>query len=163
MKKYCKIKKKEQKKVLRIMCRASELAKYTINACLDMGYKIDTPKLQKLLTIMQGEYLAEYGKVLFPEPIEVWECGVAIRRVNDDFKSYILGITEHQECYLALLDNEKYIIHNVLEKFGSFDVFELNQDPKLMRIKNEYYEKDNSVVVPPEFIRKVFAQNECIS
>lgn len=163
MKKYCKIKKKEQKKVLNIMCRASELAKYTINACLDMGYKIDTPKLQKLLTIMQGEYLAKYGEVLFPEPIEVWECGVAIRRVNDDFKSYVLGITEPQECYLALLDNEKYIIHSVLKEFGGYDVFELNQNPKLVRIKNEHYKKGESITVPTEFIRKVFTQNECIS
>lgn len=145
-----------KQKTAKIMCRASELAKYTINACLDIGYKIDTPKLQKLLTIMQGAYLAEYGKVLFPEPIEVWECGVAIRRVNDDFKSYILGITEHQECYLALLDNEKYIIHNVLEKFGSLDVFEINQEPRLMRIKEEYYQKEAPIVVPHNFLRKVF-------
>ena len=97
-----------------------------------------------------------YGKALFPEPIEVWECGVAIRRVNDDFKSYILGITEYQKCYLALLDNEKYIIHNVLEKFGSLDVFELNQDPKLTHIKEEYYQKEASIVVSPDFLRKVF-------
>ena len=146
----------KQQKTAKIMCRASELAKHTINACLDMGYKIDTPKLQKLLTIMQGEYLAEYGKALFSEPIEVWECGVAIRRVNDDFKSYILGITEYQKCYLALLDNEKYIIHNVLEKFGSLDVFELNQDPKLTRIKEEYYQKEASIVVSPDFFEEGF-------
>lgn len=145
-----------KQKTAKIMCRASELAKYTINACLDMGYKIDTPKLQKLLTIMQGEFLAKYGKILFPEPIEVWECGVAIRRVNDDFKSYILGITEYQKCYLALLDTEKDIIHSVLNEFGSFDVFEINQEPRLMRIKEEYYQKEAPVVVPPNFLRKVF-------
>ena len=146
----------KQQKTTKIMCRASKLAKYTINVCLNMGYKIDTPKLQKLLTIMQGEYLAEYGKALFSEPIEVWECGVAIRRVNDDFKSYILGITEYQKCYLALLNTEKALIHNVLEKFGSFDVFELNQDPKLMRIKEEYYQKEVPIAVLHNFLRKVF-------
>ena len=42
----------KQQKTTKIMCRASKLAKYTINVCLNMGYKIDTPKLQKLLTIM---------------------------------------------------------------------------------------------------------------
>ena len=100
--------------------------------------------------------MAEYGKALFSEPIEVWECGVAIRRVNDDFKSYILGITEYQKCYLALLNTEKALIHNVLEKFGSFDVFELNQDPKLMRIKEEYYQKEVPIAVLHNFLRKVF-------
>ena len=32
-----------------------------------------------------GEYLAKYEQPLFPEDIEVWECGVAIRKVNNDF------------------------------------------------------------------------------
>lgn len=141
------------------MCKASEIAKYTINECLKFGYQINTPKLQKLLTIMQGEYLAQYGQPLFPENIEVWECGVAIRRVNSDFKSYTFAINELQECYLALLDSEKCIINNVIHKFGNLDVFEINQEPRLAYIKSKYYE-DSPIIVPNDFIRKVFTRNE---
>lgn len=142
-----------------IMCRASELAKYTINRCLELEIRIDTPKLQKLLVIMQGEYLMKYNEAFFVEPIEVWDCGVAIKRVNCDFKSYVFGITEKQECYLALLDREKDIIHSVIDKYGKKDVFELNQDNRLLLIKDKYFE-DRPIEVPRDFIRKVFIDND---
>lgn len=141
------------------MCKASELAKHTINECLVRGYKIDTPKLQKLLTLMNGRFLAKHGQALFPENIEVWECGVAIRKVNNDFKTYAFGITEHQECYLALLDNEKEVVYSVIDQYGANDVFEINQDPHLTYIKDAYYEQ-RPVIVPNDFIRKVFLEDE---
>ena len=159
MEKCSKMKKIKEEGNSKIMCKASELAKYTINECLVRGYKIDTPKVQKMLTLMNGKFLAEHGQTLFPENIEVWECGVAIRKVNSDFKSYAFGITEHQECYLALLDNEKAIIHSVIDEFGENDVFEINQDPRLLYIKNTYYDQ-KPVIVPNDFIRKVFLEDE---
>lgn len=133
------------------LCKASEIAKYTINDCLNRGYKIDTPKIQKLLTIMHGEYLAKYEQPLFPEDIEVWECGVAIRKVNNDFKSYLFGITEKQTCYLALLDNELSVINSVIEKYGMKDVFEISEDPRLRYIR-DYFFKKIPIIVPNTFI-----------
>lgn len=137
------------------MCKSCEIAKYTINMCIDLGLKIDTPKVQKLLVLMHGKHLAQYGEPLFPENVEAWECGVAIREVHKAFKSYVFGIEDRQECFLMLLNSEENIVHEVIKKFGKLDVFEINQDNRLRIIKETYFD-GNSAIVPNNFIRKVF-------
>lgn len=141
------------------MCKASELAKYTINECLSRNFKIDTPKVQKLLVLMCGEYLAKYDTPLFPEDIEMWDCGVAIRKVNKDFDTYIFGIDKQQECYLALLNNEIEVIHNIVDRYGNNDVFEISQDERLVKLKEKYYDL-RPTVIPIDFVKKVFKGNE---
>lgn len=142
----------------RAMCKACELAKYTINECLDRNLKIDTPKVQKLLVLMQGIHLYRYGKYMFREKVEIWECGVAIREVHKAFKQYIFGINERQNCYIMLLDDEEEVLNEVLDTFGTMDVFEISQDPRLKKLVERFYVENQAVEVPNEEIRKAFKE-----
>jgi uncharacterized phage-associated protein len=46
----------------------------------DSGH-VHTLKLQKLMFLAAGEYLALTGETLFPEPIEAWDNGPVVRTV----------------------------------------------------------------------------------
>lgn len=152
------MKKKGRKRVSTAMCKACELAKYAINECLDNGLKIDTPKVQKLLVLMHGIHLNRYGKHLFTESVEAWECGVAIKEVHKAFKHYIFGITEKQTCYIMLLESEEEVVHEVINNYGAMDVFEISQDPRLQFLVSKFYEVGKKVEIPNEEIRKAFKE-----
>lgn len=138
------------------MCKASELGKIVINKCIDREYNISTPKIQKLLVVMQGKYLVKYQKPLFDENIMAWSCGVAIREINDDFKHFKGNITEKLQAYIILLDSEEYVIDEVLDEFGKEDSMTINSDYRLQRLLDKYYQEGKYNIIPKEEIRKVF-------
>ena len=54
----------------------------------EKGIEISNMKLQKLLYIANGIYLAQDGNPLIEEPIEVWPYGPVIKNVYHEFKNY---------------------------------------------------------------------------
>ena len=139
-----------------IMCKASELGKVIVNKCIEKGFSINTPKIQKLLTIMQGEHLAKFNKPLFEELILAWSCGVAIKEVNTDFSNYDSEIKENLQAYIILLDSEEEIINMVLNKYGDKDALTINSDYRLVKLVKKYYEENKSNIIPQDEIKEVF-------
>ena len=125
---------KERKIRGHIMCKAAEVGKIVINRCLENNLFIDTQKLQKLLVLMQVECIKRSGKPLFVEDIRIWNCGVAIKEVDDEFRGFGEPFLLPQEEFINLLDMEDECVNYILEKYGAFDVMDLNTLPVIERV-----------------------------
>lgn len=112
-----------------IMCKAAEVGKIVINKCVDTGLFIDAQKLQKLLVLMQVDCIRKSGKPLFKEDIRIWDCGVAIKEVDDEFRGIGGPFAVRQEEYINLLEQEEKSVNTILEQFGTMDAIDLNLLP----------------------------------
>lgn len=110
-----------------VMCKASEVGKIVINKCIDLNLSIDVQKLQKLLVLMQVECIQRSGKQLFKEDVRVWDCGVAIKEVDEDFRFQKNAFLVKHFEYINLLDIEEECVDYVLREYGHMNAFELNK------------------------------------
>lgn len=110
----------------KIMCKAAEVGKIVINKCLKEKIFIDTQKLQKLLVLMQVECIKLTGKALFYEEIRIWNCGVAIKEVDEEFRGVGDAFHTPQVEYINLLDAENQSVNSVIKKYGSLNAAQLN-------------------------------------
>ena len=117
-----------------IMCKAAEVGKIVVNKCLNKGIFINTQKLQKLLVLMQVECIKQSGKALFKEDIRIWDCGVAIKEVDESFSEYGEGFTERQDEYITLLEAEDESVDYIISQHGAKDAFELNSLPDNQKV-----------------------------
>ncbi len=133
-----KFKKKEIKGVVKehtkIMCKAAEVGKIVINKCIDLGLFIDAQKLQKLLVLMQVDCIRKSKKPLFKEDIRIWDCGVAIKEVDEEFRGLGGSFATKQEEYIILLEQEEKSVNKILEQFGRLDAIELNLLPANQKV-----------------------------
>lgn len=109
------------------LCKASEIGKIIVNKCLDKGIEINTQKLHKLLVLVQAECIKDSGFPLFSESIEIWECGVVIKEVDEDFRAYGVSFYEHLDEKIVLLHSEIEYINNILGQYGKLSSYDLNQ------------------------------------
>ena len=71
------------------------IANYFLDRAEAEGRTLGHMKVQKLVYIAYGWYLALTGERLFNEPIQAWQHGPVIRSLYDEFKHYVnRGITE---------------------------------------------------------------------
>lgn len=117
-----------------IMCKAAEVGKIVVNKCLDKGIFINTQKLQKLLVLMQVECIKRSGNPLFKEDVRIWDCGVAIKEVDDAFNEYGEGFFEKQDGFIILLETEEESVNYIIEEYGNMDAFELNSLPCVQKV-----------------------------
>ena len=123
-----------KKKEGKIMCKAGEVAKIVINKCMDAGLFIDAQKLQKLLVLMQVDCIRKSGKPLFKEDVRIWDCGVAIKEVDDEFRALGGPFTTRQTEYINLLEQEEKSVNTILDQFGTKDAIELNLLPTNQKV-----------------------------
>ena len=83
---------------------------------------------------MQVECIKRSGKPLFVEDIRIWNCGVAIKEVDDEFRGFGEPFLLPQEEFINLLDMEDECVNYILEKYGAFDVMDLNTLPVIERV-----------------------------
>lgn len=131
------------------LCKASEIGKIIVNKCLDKGIEINTQKLHKLLVLAQIECIKDSQFPFFSEDIEVWDCGVVIREVDEDFRQYGVRFYEQLDEKIILLYSEMNYIDNILKQYGNLATEELNQlcleqedflyqnHPKVLRFHNK--------------------------
>ena len=117
------------KEYTKIMCKAAEVGKIVINKCIDLDLFIDAQKLQKLLVLMQVDCIRKSKKPLFKEDIRIWDCGVAIKEVDEEFRGLGGSFANKQEEYIILLEQEEKSVNKILEQFGNLDAIELNLLP----------------------------------
>lgn len=65
------------------------IANYFLDRAERDGVRLENMKLQKLVYIAYGWYLALTGKRLFDEPIQAWQHGPVIRSLYDEFKHFV--------------------------------------------------------------------------
>lgn len=110
-----------------IMCKASEVGKIVVNKCLKRHFDINTQKLQKLLVLIQVECIRQSGYPLFSEDIRVWDCGVAIKEVDEDFRVYSTKFSDFIDENITLLEEEDKYIDTILNKYGQLSASDLNK------------------------------------
>lgn len=129
-----------------IMCKAAEVGKIVVNKCLDAGIYVNTQKLQKLLVLMQVECIKRSGKPLFKEDIRVWDCGVAIKEVDDLFSEYGGGFNKKQNEFIILLESEDESVNHIIKEYGNMDAFELNSLSCIQKVIQLGVIPDNATV-----------------
>lgn len=100
------------------MCKAILVSEAIINECIDKKYPLNTSKLQKILYFMQKECLERYNVPVFDEDIIAWECGPAIKEVNDYFVLGRLGFENKVNQSIILRDLHQKCLDSVLDKYG---------------------------------------------
>lgn len=92
----------------------------------DAGDSISNLKLQKLVYLAQGFYLALYDERLFSSPIEAWTHGPVIRSLYHRFKKYesngipapTINLKKYSKKVMSLLDE-------IWEVYGQFSAWKL--------------------------------------
>lgn len=88
-------------------------------------------KLQKLLYLIQGHYLAKYSKPLFDDDFEAWLHGPVVRKIWNKYKEYTYNsIPEPDNYYELVPDFDKETIdavNYIYNKYGIFDAKYLEQ------------------------------------
>lgn len=142
------------------MCKASEVGKIVVNKCLERNIPINTQKLQKLLSLIQLESIKESGLPLFSEDIRVWDCGVAIKEVDEDFRASGTKFREKQVVNIVLLNSEESYIDTVLSRWGHLSAEDLNSlQPNQQVIKlGEIREGDTIPHISAERLTEVFSR-----
>lgn len=97
------------------MYTALEVAKYTINKCIELGRPISNLQLQKILYYIQGEYMKKnQGEVLFNESIEAWQYGPVVPDVYYEYNIYSASRIIDKQEEIEITDCNKSIIDEVI-------------------------------------------------
>lgn len=142
-----------------LCCLTSERAKIIVNSCLDMGFEINTQKLQKLMVLMQGKMLVDYDKPFFEAEIKATKCGVMIPQVDNDFMRYAAGFDKKLIGYIAFLEREQEVMDSILNSYGHMDSFELQELLSLKAINSFCLKCDPFTAIPNQLIKKVFSDS----
>lgn len=152
----------------RILCEASEKGKIIVNRCLDLGYDINTYKLEKLLIMIHGIMLSKYQKPFFRQSVVATKYGSIIKEVEKELFSYAFGFKDRMCEYICLLENEEKLINEIVQKYGNLDAFELNEFKQLKLLNDLCYKEGTLNTIPNKLIEKVFDyytfyEMECVS
>ncbi|QTX02607.1 hypothetical protein LFWB_4640 [Candidatus Phytoplasma luffae] len=108
-----------------------DIANYLISQTDTNKYKISNMKINKLLYYIQGHYIAQTGKTLFPEKIEAWLFGPVILNIYSEFFNFVDNPIPNDYVCKGASKNEltteaKEIIEKVINKYSSFSARELS-------------------------------------
>lgn len=97
------------------MYTALEIAKYIVNKCVKEEKYINNSKLQKILCLIQKEYIQNHNRPIFPDNIEAWTIGPVVPNVYYYYCSHgsmsIIFSYETSE----ISDKDKEIINRIVE------------------------------------------------
>ena len=116
-----------------IKCMVSEIGKIVSNKCLNQNISLNTLKLERLLILMQIEYIRTTRKAFFQESIVVPnQYNTKIKEIDKDFLPYAVNMNmipnNVRFCEsINLLIKQEEIIDSVINKYGNLDSFELEK------------------------------------
>ena len=107
-----------------------DIAKYTINRCIDLDRPITNLQLQKILYYIQGEYMKfNNGNLLFQDVIIATKYGAMIPNVYYKFNQYSSSnIYDTQEINITIESNVKKIIDPVIINKSKLSSWKLVED-----------------------------------
>lgn len=139
---------------LEVVNDTMSIAKIIVDRCLRKKYEIYTAKLEIMMIVAYGEYLALTGKRLFDAKITIGKIGPMIKKVDKGFEQYICGFHEPFYVDKLLLSDVEKVIRTTLDEYGDKVVFDINDDPRLVNLRK--YKRFNKTVAD-EDIRRVFS------
>ena len=116
-----------------IKCMVSEIGKIVSNKCLNQNISLNTLKLERLLILMQIEYIRTTRKAFFQESIVVPnQYNTKIKEIDEDFLPYAVNMNKIPNnlrfCEsINLLIKQEEIVDSVINKYGNLDSFELEK------------------------------------
>jgi uncharacterized phage-associated protein len=109
------------------MCTASDVAKYfLIKSDPDSGDTISNLKLQKLLYLAQGFFLAIYGEPLFSAKIEAWTHGPVVPEIYHKYKKYEGSAIPIPKLEFSLISKKaRQLLDEIWSVYGQFSAWKL--------------------------------------
>lgn len=109
IKKYiCVLKRKcEVVKMNKAKYSAVDVARYVVNYSWEIGSPISNLKLQKILYLIQGNFLRILNTPCFKDEIEAWRYGPVVPEVYREFKNFGSNYIGKIEYYIDL-EKDKY-------------------------------------------------------
>lgn len=146
------------------MLSAIDVAHYVIARTNKIGHGISNLKLQKVLYLIQAEFLVVFDHPCFVDDIEARSFGVVVPSVYNKFKMYgacrIWYLEDRHPEWLQLdvAPDEKYHINCVIDDLldiHSSDLTQItiNQDPW-----KKTYQKDQRRIIKPSLIKEYFQE-----
>ena len=112
------------------MYSSLDIAKYIIYHCNCIDRPITNSKLNSLLYFIQGLYLSIYNKPCFIEEIILYDFGICIQNVYDEYKIFgnniIYRINNDNFDYILDVDKEFIdMIINTLSEYSSTSLYRM--------------------------------------
>lgn len=141
---------------------ALNIACYFVNRSFQESEPISNMKLQKLVYIANGLYLASTGKVLIKERVEAWPYGPVVEPVYHAFKKF--GNREIDE---NIIDCQLFFQNDFTAKEMEALKFtwDMGRQYSAIKLSNWSHEEDspwhkaiqeNSSIIPDEYIKEYF-------
>lgn len=107
---------------------ALSAAKYIIAYCNKYSISISNLKLQKILYLMQAEFLIAIKHPCFIDAIEAWDFGPVIPDVYYHYRVFGAGTIPYLDDleYCPFTENEKAIADDIINTCASYSSAELN-------------------------------------
>lgn len=107
---------------------AIEIVHFFINFCKEHGDCLTNLKLQKLLYLAQGWYLAFYDEKLFEDDIEAWVHGPVVPSVYSEFKKFGgAHISVKENVAVKLNKNIEDHLIDIFDYYGAYSGYQLER------------------------------------
>lgn len=111
-----------------------DIAKTIINRCLRRGYRIYPAKLEKMMIIAYGEYLAKTGKRLFEAKISINKKGIWIKEIQEKYsnvETFDIQFSDEK----VFLCSEETVFREVIDVYGEQNLLYISDDARLRKLK----------------------------
>lgn len=117
-------------------------------------------KLQKLLYLAQGRYMAKTGKQLFSDQIEAWSLGPVVRTVYDTYKvcgafpitAFDINVSDSNE----LSNDVRAFLDSIWEEYGKYSANYLVNFTHKTAPWNKAFEQGNNTVIDLAELKSFF-------
>lgn len=158
------------------MYRAIDVARHIVNYSLESGLGITNLKLQKILYLTQGTFIAN-GNIngCFSDKIEAWALGPVVPDVYREFKRYAAGTIPEIKTYMIptnrvwlpkiikyndiVQGSDKELIDWTVDKYKDYTASQLIAETHKQKPWKDNYKKGENKVIPLDSIRSYFNEH----
>lgn len=101
-----------------------EVAWQTLKEARKLGIHLSNQRLQKIVYISHGYFLALYNKPLVYDNVEAFKYGPCFPKIYQLFSEYVdkeIPVSDSIETDLRFDTNANYVINSVLKLYGNLD------------------------------------------
>ncbi len=101
-----------------------EVAWQTLKEARKFGFSLSNQRLQKIVYISHGYFLALYNNPLLSDNVDVYKYGPCFPKIHQLFSEYggdEIPVSDSIETDLRFDTNANYVINSVLKLYGNLD------------------------------------------